>query len=371
MTRVPSNRESLYPYTRYEQQAIAALRRRQWVAPKNNNPSGHLFPGILSTPTSLPTPKAILERVRRTNPSVEPIPKVQALKAPDRPPVETLDHQAFSEVTFTTMTTFKNKGDDEYSDDLYGTGRPVRPYRINPEKTVEHWQLSAHGNPEVTGKLENTFAPAINGLGVKKDQPHQADGIGVLIPLNDIPVSTDVEEYGIQEATVRGSGISILAELNLVFAGSQECSLEAPVEYGCISDDVTDVESEDEKIEDLETHLGNSECTKVAMNEEEYRMMEPQELGKRFEITEDQLLEMAFQQNEQPMIGEEEVYGVCVLPPGSMEKVADDAFGQAEEECGLSVTDMAEEMVDELDGSDRSNNSTPQQLFHYRLTVSS
>ena len=286
MTQVPSNRESLYPYTRYEQQVIAALRRRQWVAPKNNNPPRNLFPGILSTPTSLPTPKAILERVRRANLSVEPIPKVEALKAPDPPPVETPDHQTFSEVTFTTMTTFKNKSDDEYSEDLYGTGRPVRPDRINPEKTVEHWRLSAHGNPEVTGKLENTFAPAIHGLGVKKDQPHQADGIGILIPLNNFPVSTDVEEYGIQEETVRGEGLSILAELNLVFVGPQESSLETPVEYACVSDDVTDVESEDEKIEDLEGRLGNSECTKVAMNEEEYRMKEPQELGKGFEITE-------------------------------------------------------------------------------------
>ena len=48
---------------------------------------------------------------------------------------------------------------DEYSDDLYGSGRPLRPSLINPAEKVKEWQASSHGNPEVTQFLESTFKP--------------------------------------------------------------------------------------------------------------------------------------------------------------------------------------------------------------------
>src|SRR5271154_2309663 len=49
--------------------------------------------------------------------------------------------------------------DSEYSDDLYGSGRPLRPSLINPVDKIQEWQASSHGNPEVTQFLENMFTP--------------------------------------------------------------------------------------------------------------------------------------------------------------------------------------------------------------------
>ena len=47
----------------------------------------------------------------------------------------------------------------DYSDDIYGSGRPLRPSLINSDDRIREWQLSAQGNPQVTAFLDPDFQP--------------------------------------------------------------------------------------------------------------------------------------------------------------------------------------------------------------------
>ena len=253
MQEVPRNRESLLPYNHHEQRAIAALRRKKWVAPRTSTSSRLSFHGPISSPTSIPTPK-IYHHKRDPTPS--------ALQLPLELPKENNDalsknitgsdslvpfSPSYCEISIIATTHVKGNSDSEYSDDLYGTGRPLRPNLINTKDKVQEWRLSAIGNPELSVTFDKEFTPNDHkGLGIKKET-QKPDRIGFLIPMNE---KSSPKEQGdvLQGGSVSGEDHSILADLNVLFSQKRGQILDEPsFDYGCISNEETEVESEDDE----------------------------------------------------------------------------------------------------------------------------
>lgn len=203
----------------------------------------------------------------------------------------------------------KKKEESVYSDDLYGSGRPlrprVRPDLINPYERIEEWQLSSFGNPELAVTPDSQWEPlpplperpfrpptlnhraslppfpSMSGLSVDvQDVSKQLRSTGgnsestktrddeqklpvkraeshtthAIVEAKDILVNTDLgpvrltpEEICICGDTIAEEDSSILAALNDYFV--QNGVGDEVVEYKCLSDGETEMESELDKNE--------------------------------------------------------------------------------------------------------------------------
>jgi hypothetical protein len=196
------------------------------------------------------------------------------------------------------------KPDSDYSDDLYGTARPIRPGQINPHDRVEKWRLSSTGNPDLEITVDTNWEPPPvlerrcrpptfdhrhllppleltpkslmevekpKGSQVHPDEkpaliatlnvelksqvsPVERTAIPPVLESEDLLISTDLtppvlaaEEICVCGETIAEEDSSILADLNDYFAqgGVEDASLE----YKCLSDNGTEIDSELDKIE--------------------------------------------------------------------------------------------------------------------------
>jgi hypothetical protein len=191
------------------------------------------------------------------------------------------------------------------SDDLYGTARPVQPGLINAYDRVEEWRISSSGNPELAITLEKNWEPPpailerrcrpstfdhrhslppleltpkslVEVEKVKESQLHPAEkppltaapstdskppisfaerrATPAVLASGDLLISTDLtpaalvtEEICVCGETITDEDSSILAELNDYFV--QSGFGDATVEYKCLSDNGTEIDSELDKTE--------------------------------------------------------------------------------------------------------------------------
>lgn len=148
------------------------------------------------------------------NPTVKPAPKIVKPNLAARPQSPT----------------------SEFSDDLYGTGRPLRPGLINPTSVIHEWLISSTGNPPLSVSATAPWEehPDLPPPIIKPNRLHEWS----LIPIEgeDLPVGSG--------ETITEEDSSILAELNEAFIHQGDEEREAVR----MEDDLTEVGSEVEKI---------------------------------------------------------------------------------------------------------------------------
>lgn len=182
-------------------------------------------------------------------------------------------------ISITSSFQINNRSDSDYSDDLYGTGRPLRPSLINSYKSIQEWQSSAFGNPEIieflegdfqldmpakpeemssTSKsnrelaafLDNDFQACVTSKLATAANPQQNpsafDDLAFLIHVDDDPV-VDAEEVSICNDMIIEEDSSILAEVDAASVDDEYRT--TGVNYRCLSDVGTEVDSEFDKIE--------------------------------------------------------------------------------------------------------------------------
>jgi hypothetical protein len=129
----------------------------------------------------------------------------------------------------------------DFSDDLYGTGRPLRPGLINSTEKVHAWRLSSIGNPPLSISPPPrwevpTPSPPCNTL--RRNKCPTRHELSLLIPM-------DLEGLAVGSgSTVIEEDHSILTELNDVFLKGGHGGDER--EY--LEDDETDVDCETGKM---------------------------------------------------------------------------------------------------------------------------
>ena len=302
MDKMPRNRENLYYYNPYEQKVFATLKQINWCPPKSPNfiPSDTAAkPDSRSARPPAPSREAWLKRVTSISRS-EPIPsntetfpshyrQISLLQkiSPEfplmyitAPPITNTSDNGWRGNGSAKSSSIHYNNDSDYSDDLYGTGRPLRPSLINSDQRVQEWQLSAQGNPEVTVFLEDTFQPdsheeisvSNHELTAFLENEFQAsvtskcpkppsskidknssvfDDLAVLITVDEPTGTTivvDVEEISVGNGTIIEEDSSMLADLDAAFTEGMEYR-SAGLDYRCLSDDGTEIDSEFDKIE--------------------------------------------------------------------------------------------------------------------------
>ena len=296
MDKIPHNRENLYPYNPCERKVFAILKQINWCPPK-------IVPGDITTkpdsrPSGSPTHETSLKRATKIsrsgaipeNDAVALAPGIFASKDFPRISVDVYRRSSKHNTSnngsptncFAKSSSIYHDDDSDYSDDLYGTGRPLRPSLINSDQRVQEWQLSAQGNPEVTVFLPDTFQPdSYEEISVKNhelttllESEFQAsviskyikpppstnqldknssvfDDLAVLITVDEpteASIAVDEEEVSSGNNTITEEDASILYDLDAVFAEEIE-NRSAVLDYRCLSDDDTEIDSEFDKIE--------------------------------------------------------------------------------------------------------------------------
>ena len=303
MDKMPRNRENLYYYNPYEQKVFATLKQINWGPPKS--------PSFIPNDT---TPKSDSRSARSPTPShgawlkgatsasrLETVPSTSEKRSialspdtfasKDFPPISVHVHHCSSKHNVSDngwhddwsaeSPSIHYNEDSDYSDDLYGTGRPLRPSLINSDQRIQEWQLSAQGNPKVTVFLEDTFQPdsheeicvsnreltdflendfvgSVTSKYVKQppsinqvdENSSVFDDLALLITVDE-PTETsivvDAEEASPGNSTIVEDS-SILAGLDPGFTEGMEPT-SAGLDYRCLSDDGTEIDSELDKIE--------------------------------------------------------------------------------------------------------------------------
>lgn len=181
----------------------------------------------------------------------------------------------------------------DYSDDLYGSGpllhQTIKP--INSKEKIREWRLSSLGNPQVTTPQDNTFVPSTalkhDGIALsvfelsafldseshgsvmsERDdtaldkRPSALDDIADLVITDQTRsqvqtssttlVDTEAKSGDLLDPfeyapTIVEDDASILADLNVAFVETEYRG--AGLDYKCLSDDDTEVDSELDKIE--------------------------------------------------------------------------------------------------------------------------
>jgi hypothetical protein len=288
-----------------EKAVFSTLRRMKWVQPLNPPPrkeNNLLLSPSRTSNISPPTATAVPEWLN----TEAPIDISETVKEAE---VKMKERRVISVDYSTLLQDMDGRSDSTYSDDLYGTGRPLRPGLINSDEQVKEWQLSAQGNPEVTiiTDQEHTipspeFVVTVDAKGTDPAsrakivelipslsspspgcEEHQEEDFEVLVTskrmqskseeqdkiisdgpakisgtvledlatlIQPIEATVDSHEECLSLVTTVGEGdASTLAELNEIFVRSMELMDLTQVQAECLSDDGTDVDSELDKIE--------------------------------------------------------------------------------------------------------------------------
>ena len=129
----------------------------------------------------------------------------------------------------------------DFSDDLYGTGRPLRPNLINSTEKVHAWRLSSLGNPPLSISPPQPWEELplpLHDNNVQRERP-ALNTLSLLIPM-------DLEDLAVGSGeTVTEEDNSILADLNEAFLSGGMVKEE---ETRYLEDDETDVDSEMGKV---------------------------------------------------------------------------------------------------------------------------
>ena len=288
-----------------EKAVFLSLRRMKWVQPPNPPPRKEnnllLSPSITSN-ISPPPATAVPEWLNRE----ASIDMSETVKEAE---VKMKERRVISVDYSTLLQDMDGRSDSTYSDDLYGTGRPLRPGLINSDEQIKEWQLSAQGNPEVTVITDQEHAipkpevlvvvdaqdtgppsrakiveliPSLSSLSpgceehqeedfevsvtskrmrskseeldnVTSDRPVKISGTvfeDLATLIQPIEATMDSNEESLSLVTTVGEGdASTLAELNDIFVRSIDPMGLTQVQAECLSDDGTDVDSELDKIE--------------------------------------------------------------------------------------------------------------------------
>lgn len=297
MDKLPCNWENLYYYNPFERKVFAILKQISWCPPKSYNfISNDTTAKHDSSSARSPAPsheawfkKATSVSCTTENRGVALSPDIFASKDFPRISVDvhhrSSKHNTSNNVWRSNLSAKSSSvhydDDSDYSDDLYGTGRPLRPSLINSDHRVQEWQLSAQGNPEVTVFLEDTFQPDSHEemsvsnrdltaflenefkasvtskcaeLPPSIDQvdknPSVFDDLAVLIMVDE-PMETsvvvDAEEISVENDTIIEDTL-ILPGMDSGITEEMEYQ-SAELDYRCLSDDGTEIDSEFDKIE--------------------------------------------------------------------------------------------------------------------------
>lgn len=289
----PENQESLGPYNILEMRCVKQLKIMKWMPPpsrpchterteeidqnkciESNVPQAPV-PSVSSpiresyndvfvkTAREIPVEhsKAIVVRAATSifateeyeQAAPEPIsdsPSTKNTEAPSMPkrettPLATLapsDDQASPSIPILSKSISRRPQSptSDFSDDLYGTGRPLRPGLINSTEKVHAWRLSSIGNPPLSISPRQPWEEL-------PPPPHGNQRIEhPSMPTFSLLIPVDLEDLAVGSGeTVTEEDNSILADLNEAFLSGGKVE-EDETRY--LEDDETDVDSEMEKL---------------------------------------------------------------------------------------------------------------------------